>query len=384
MCVGVGHCRDHTLSTTTQESNTMSRFRLFLAVLLLLASGPLDAQTTGAVTGRVTNRSTGQPVTGAQVLLANTARSTFTGQDGRFLIPGIPAGTHDIRVSIIGYSESTQRVTVRAGETEVLNFELAESAVELGAVIVAVTGQQQTARQMGNVVGQIRVADVELAPVTNMTALLQGRTPGVSVMPASGTTGAAQRIRIRGTNSISLSNEPLLIIDGVRATMVDGFTNASTWQSPSRLNDINPDDIETIEILKGPAAAALYGTAAANGVIQVTTRRGRAGAPRWAVYTEQARITDPTQWPASFRSHSGCIITDLAEGDCSPADLAPGQLYSFNPLTDPRTNPFKDGYRAKYGMSVSGGTDVVTYYLSADRENEDGIYQFQGINTNQL
>jgi TonB-dependent starch-binding outer membrane protein SusC len=363
----------------------MRRMYGLLAVpLLLLWALPVAAQTTGTVTGRVTHRVTNQPIVGAQVFLAGTTRGGLTGQDGRYLLPNVTAGAHEIRVTMIGYGQASQRITVAAGQTEVVDFELAESAVELGAVVVAVTGQQQTTRQMGNVVGQIRVEDVDLGPVTNMTALLQARAPGVTVTPASGTTGAAQRIRIRGANSISLSNEPLLIIDGMRANMVDGFTNVSVWQSPSRLNDINPDDIESIEILKGPAAAALYGTAAANGVIQVTTRRGRVGPARWSFYTEQTRITDPTNWPASFRSETGCILWDVADGFCDPEDVAPGQLYSFNPLTDPRTSPFKNGYRGKYGLSVSGGTDAVQYYVSGDYEGEDGIYQFEGINTNEL
>jgi TonB-dependent starch-binding outer membrane protein SusC len=362
----------------------MRRMSWLLAVLTVLSGAPLQAQTTGAVTGRVTERPSGRAIAGAQIFIAGTSRGAVTGQDGRYLIPGVQAGDYEVRATIIGYSQDSRRIRVDAGGTAVADFQLSESAVELGAVIVAVTGQEQRARQMGNTVGQIRVADVEMAAVPNMTALLQARAPGVSVMPMSGTTGAAQRIRIRGANSISLSNEPLLVIDGMRANLVDGFTNMSTWQSPSRLNDINPEDIETIEILKGPAAAALYGTAAANGVIQITTRRGRAGQPRWSFYTEQARITDPTVYPASFRSESGCIITEVAEGDCDPSDLAPDQLRSFNPLTDPRTSPFKDGYRGKYGLNVSGGTDAVTYYLSGDHEREDGIYQYQGINTNRV
>ena len=116
---------------------------------------------------------------------------------------------------------------------------------------------------------------------------MSSRAANVVVTQTSGTTGGGSRIRIRGSNSLSLSNEPLIIIDGVRAISdVSGSTIDIGGQNPSRLDDLNPEDIEDIEIIKGPAAAALYGTAAANGVVQITTKRGRAGKTKWTAYAD--------------------------------------------------------------------------------------------------
>ncbi|MBA2245860.1 MAG: SusC/RagA family TonB-linked outer membrane protein [Gemmatimonadetes bacterium] len=364
----------------------MSRFRWLVAIVCALAVLPAGAlaQERGTITGQVVDQATQRPLGGAQIFIVGSNRGTLTNQEGRFLIPNVPAGPQEVRATLIGFTQGSQRVTVAGGETVTVDFTLAQSAIELGGVIVNAIGQQQRTREIGNAVGTINVEQVELAAVNNMTALLQGRSPGVVVTQNTGTTGTASRIRIRGSNSISLSNEPLVIIDGLRIASEDRFTNIPLWQSPSRLNDINPEDIASIEILKGPAAAALYGTAAANGVIQITTKRGRAGTPRWNAYTEQGRITDPHTYPASWRSLSGCLIVDLAEGDCDPADLAPDQLISFNPLEHPDFTPFKDGYRGKYGVSVSGGGEAATYYVSADYEQEDGVYHLQGVNLNWL
>jgi TonB-dependent starch-binding outer membrane protein SusC len=145
---------------------------------------------------------------------------------------------------------------------------------------VTASGEIQRRREVGNTIGSINAADVEMATVTSLSQLLTARSPGVTVQSASGTTGGSQRIRIRGSNSVSLSNEPLLIVDGVRLnSSAESNSFGVGGQTISRMNDLNPDDIESIEILKGPSAAAMYGTAAANGVIQITTKRGRAGAP---------------------------------------------------------------------------------------------------------
>ena len=140
------------------------------------------------------------------------------------------------------------------------------------------TGATERKRENGNDVGIIKPSAQALAATPTLTQALQGQTPGLTITSASGTPGSGSRIRIRGANSISLANEPLLIVDGVR---IDNNPNGSAslvgGQVVSRFDDINPEEIESIEVLKGPAASALYGTAAANGVLQITTRRGRSG-----------------------------------------------------------------------------------------------------------
>jgi TonB-linked SusC/RagA family outer membrane protein len=358
----------------------MSRIRWLaqVAALAALPSGLL-AQS-GAITGQVTDQSTQQPIAGAQVVVVETNARAVTDQQGRYTLRGVRPGRYQVSATRLGYGARSQTVSVAAGETAAASFALAPSALEIGGLVVTASGREQRQRELGNAVGSIDVSEVELAAVPNMSALLQARSPGVVVAQNSGTVGTAQRIRIRGSNSISLSNEPLVIVDGVRVAASDGFTNVPLWQSPSRLNDINPEDVESVEVLKGPAAAALYGTAAANGVIQITTKRGRAGRPRWTAYVEQGGLTDPTEYPTSVRSNSGCWITDFAEGDCTREEL--DDVISFNPLEDPQLSPFKTGRRQQYGLSVSGGSDAVTYYVSGEVQDENGVYEFDGVDLN--
>jgi TonB-linked SusC/RagA family outer membrane protein len=350
----------------------MRKVGSLLAVALLAAlPALLYGQSPGTIGGVIMDQATQRPVDGVHVMVVGTNRGAITNRDGRYIITGVPSGSYDVRASIIGYAQSTQRVTVPEGGTATADFTLSTSAIELEGVIVTAAGREERRRELGNSVASIAPADIELAAVNNMSSLLQARAAGVSVIQSGGATGTGARVRIRGNNSVSLSNEPLLIIDGVRANNTpESFTIATGGQSFSRLNDLNPEDIESIEILKGPAAAAMYGTAAANGVIQVTTRRGRSGETRWNAYTEVGRIVEYTTYEDNFAEDNWCSVLDQADGFCEP-----GPLHRFNPFMDPETRPFQDGSRFKVGTNVSGGTERVTYYLSAENDRETGVFK---------
>jgi TonB-linked SusC/RagA family outer membrane protein len=354
----------------------MRKLRLLFAALAaaaLLPSGAM-AQGVGTISGQVVDQATQQPIPGVQIFLPGTSRGSLTNQQGRYLITNVPTGSVDVRATIIGYSAATQQVMVQAGQTATANFSLSTSAVAIEGIVVSAAGREERRRELGNAVGTINVAEVELAAVNNMSSLLQGRSAGVSVMQSGGTAGTGARIRIRGSNSVSLSNEPLLVVDGVRVNnTAESFTIATGGQSPSRLNDINPEDIESIEILKGPAAAALYGTAAANGVIQVTTKRGRAGTTRWGAYSEVGTIQEFTRYEDNVADIVDfCTVLDQAEGDCT---FNRDNLARFNPLMNPETRPFIDGNRRKVGLNVSGGNDQTTFYLSGETDREQGIFE---------
>jgi TonB-dependent SusC/RagA subfamily outer membrane receptor len=178
---------------------------------------------------------------------------------------------------------------------------------------------------------------------------------------------------------LSLSNDPLLIVDGIR---VDNNAASSTigvgGQTPSRFNDINPEDIETIDVLKGPAAGALYGTAAANGVIQITTKRGRPGKTRFTVYGETGTIKDETVFPANFaqigRTTAGarttnCNLDSQTRNLCTPT---PDSLVRFSPLA--QYSPFITGQRGSYGVSAIGGNDRVNYYVGGNYDRQQGVF----------
>ena len=345
-------------------------------VLALVVSAlPVSAQA-GSIAGQVVNRATNQPLGGAQLLVVGTSIGTIANQQGQFLIRGVPAGEQEVRATLIGYSPQTQRVTVAPGQTARVDFDLAESAIELGAVVVSATGREQTVREIGSSVGVVNVEDVELAPVSTFSNLIQGRTAGAVVLQSSGTTGAGSRIRIRGSNSISLSNAPLLVVDGMRVDSDPSTLSFGTGgQQPSALDDLNPEDIETIEILKGPAASALYGTAAANGVIQVTTKRGRAGQSQIRVWGEGTSLDVSADFPDNVQrldenGESPCPIDYMAAGFCTPT----GPTYRANPLETDSTTVFDGGSRTTYGMSLSGGGEGATFYLSGERSNEESVY----------
>jgi len=371
------------------------RSLIVLAIVAPLALGALivapAAAQTGVVSGTVVDQATGQPLGSVQITVAGTNIGTLSNAEGAYTLRNVPAGTREIRATRIGFAQATQSVTVQPEVTATADFRLRQSAVAIEGVVATATGEMQRVRERGNTIGQIPVADIELAPITKMSDVLQGRVAGMVVQPSSGTTGTGARIRIRGSASASLSNEPLLIIDGVRVdNSAESFSLGIGGQSPSRLEDLNPDEIESIEILKGPAAAALYGTAAATGVIQVTTRRGRAGPARWNVYSEQGLLHERNEWRGNYRmlgEHPElgtihCTTFRQAAGICTPTELQ-----SWNPLmdrpqghgvTNPElgpASPFRDGHRQKYGLNASGGSEALTYYLGGEVEREAGIFE---------
>lgn len=373
----------------------VGRYLFGLAMSALLLGGlptGASAQQTGTITGTVIDAGTRQPLAGVQVFVSGTNRSAATNQEGRFLIPGVSAGQHTLRAAMLGYSGTSATVTVQAGQTVTVEFELEVSAVALDALVInAVTGQAERRRAQGTNVGRVEMQSMEMAPITKVQDVLAGRVAGVTMMTSSGTLGTASRIRIRGANSLTLSNEPVVYVDGIKISTSTGGLSVG-GQAVSRLNDIDPNEIENIEILKGPAASALYGTAAANGVMLITTKRGRAGAPRWEAYVEGATFEDKAKYPENAMAYQlndpSAPLFD-ADGDldtsaralCRNYQAAAGScvqdsVFRFNPLMDSRTRPFSTGMNRRYGINVAGGTDVVRYYIGGDIENGEGVISF--------
>ena len=361
-----------------------------LGFLVALLPGIARAQATGTISGQVS--ATDAPaIAGVQISVAGTMRTVTTDQQGRYTLTQVPTGTQRVRARRLGYAPVDTVITVTSGSTSTANFQMRTTVLELGAVVATATGQEQQTREIGSSIGVIATEDVPMAAVTNAADLLSGRVAGAVVLPSSGTTGAGSRVRIRGSNSMSLSNAPLIIVDGVRVESSESSLDFGIGgQAPSRLNDLNPEDIETIEVLKGPAAAALYGTAAANGVIQVTTKKGRAGAPQFRVFSEYGALDQTTKFPTNFLAR-GTLATatnpNAGIGRCdnlrrgigaNPTGTQIGctavtDTFSFNPLTNDATSPFQNGNRADFGASVSGGGEQATYYLSGGFERENGV-----------
>jgi len=353
-----------------------------LAAATLAVPAALSAQH-GSVGGRVTDQAGGQPIVGARAAVVGTSLVTQTNADGRYLLPGVKAGTATLRISAIGYAAAMRSVTVAAGEVASEDVALTLQPYSLDEIVVTAAGEQAK-REVGHAVTAISADSlVQRAPITNINQLLQSRAAGVSVFE-SPLTGAEARVRIRGANSLSLSNEPIYYIDGIRMESSTGSSSIGIGgTNPSRLNDLNPEEIESIEIVKGPSASTLYGTDAVNGVIVIRTKHGRAGPPQWNVYSEMGVIKDYNRWPTAYRGwRTGptagtnslatngvqCLLSGVTAGTCVQDSVT-----TYNLFEDPIASPLGTGWRGQLGAQVSGGTDAVRYFLSSEYEEEIGL-----------
>ena len=329
-------------------------------------TGSLHAQTTGSIRGQVTQAGGLRPLSDVQVHVPGTGRGVLTDAEGSYLIPNVPVGEQVVRAELIGFGSAEQTVTVTAGQTVTLDIELSAAAIGLDEVVVTGTAGGQQRRALGNTVSTVRGSEsVDRAIVPNVQSLINGRAANVVIQPGTGMVGSGSRVRIRGASSISLSNEPLLYVDGVRvdnAVGVGPTVQAFGSGVISRMNDFNPEDIESIEIIKGPAAATLYGTEASNGVIQIITKRGRVGAP---VFNFTMR-----QGFAEFANYEDRVPTNYWRNpdtdQIESLNLAESENARGTPL-------WETGHQQNYSLSVSGGSEGAQYYLATDMDREKGV-----------
>ena len=240
----------------------MRATKLLLVLAIVLASvGRLEAQATGRVSGTVVN-DRGQPITSASVVIQGTRIGTLTGPDGRYVLAGVPAGTHRIGASLIGFGDATQSVTVAAGETAVANFQLAVKAVALEGVVAVGYGTQQR-RTVTGAVSTVKAQQIAEIPTSDAMKSIQGRVPGVDIVNTGNKPGDGMRVIIRGVRSITANIDPLYVVDGV--PILGG------------IGDFDPNDIVSIDILKDASSTAIYGSRGSNGVVLITTKGSAAG-----------------------------------------------------------------------------------------------------------
>jgi TonB-linked SusC/RagA family outer membrane protein len=330
------------------------------AWLSALLAGPAVAQQD--ITGTVIDGGTLLPLSLARVSVDNGAQNVTTDARGQFRLTGLSGTSVSVTVRRIGYRPHTE--TVRVGQTDVRIALTAEPA-HLEDVVVTGQAEATQRRAVGNAVSTISASDaVQLAPPQDVSNLINGKAPGVVVLQGSGSVGSGARIKIRGSASVSLSDTPLLYVDGVRVNNNEGTgVNIQGFSSGvvSRLNDIDPESIESIEIIKGPAAATLYGTEASNGVIQVITKHGREGK---STFNLTAGVG--TNW-----------FMDAADrvGNLYGLDQA-GKLIVWNPVQaeEARGTPlFKNGSTQGYHAAMTGGSATTQYRVGASYEKDDGI-----------
>jgi TonB-linked SusC/RagA family outer membrane protein len=323
---------------------------------------------TGRITGQVTDTAGGRALSGVAITVVGEGDRALgavrTDAAGRYTLGAVAAGSVQVRARMFGYGPKDRSVTVTAGQTITADFALAERSVQLDQIVVTGTGGAVERRSVGNVIETIDASEVlKTSAPRSVEQLIGARTPGVVVLPATGQVGTGAQIRVRSVGSLSLSTDPIVYIDGVRM-------DANTAQGPtqrggagaSRLNDINPEDIQSIEIIKGPAAATLYGTEASNGVVQIITKRGSSTTPHWDFTTRQG-----TNWLANPEGRAGLLWSKNANGQLESLNL-------YRYAIDSGGGPvFTNGSNHGYSANLHGGNDITRYYLSSTFDDDIGV-----------
>lgn len=360
---------------------------LVCAMLLLLTPGQdVQAQeATGSVRAMVTDAVSGRPLSGAQVSVPGTGRGGLTNARGEVLILNVPARTLSVTAQFIGFSTLTQEVTVAAGEVTQVSFLLAQSALELDAVVVTGTPGQTQRRALGNSVSQFDAASVtEVMPVPTLQEMLQARTPGLTVLANGGGAGAGQQIRLRGAGSLSGRFEPVVYVDGIRIESdgAQGGSCGSTVHCTSALDFLNPNDIESVEVIKGPAASTLYGAEAAAGVIQIITKKGRSGSSgiQWSGGVDAGTSDWAIPRPITYWRCSASNTTSSRFPGCNGVE--PGTVLEYRPMDqNPNAMRGNDGSDDPNGpgvwsanLSARGGGELFNFFISAEKSDEQGIF----------
>jgi TonB-linked SusC/RagA family outer membrane protein len=354
-------------------------------VALAIPNRTASAQSSGTVSGRVVEANSGRPLSDAQVIVVGTDRTGVTNANGEFNIAGVLAGPQRVRVRRIGFAPSEQAVDVQTGATARAEFILNATATDLAAVVVTGTAGSAERRTLGNSITQLDVAEItEKSTVMNVTDVLQSKTPGVTILPGSGIPGAAADIRIRGASSLS-GYQPVVFIDGIRysietlgnfnATGAGLAGQAQSSQATSGLDLISPNDIESIEVLKGPAAATLYGADAAGGVIQIITKKGTRGQQnlRWTGKMERGTSKWGTETPTTYTI---CDAVKIADAALWPGCVgqALGTVLTQDILADRTNQALRHGTLDRSSLSLRGGGDRYSFYISGDRDRDYGVF----------
>ncbi|MEO8337575.1 MAG: TonB-dependent receptor plug domain-containing protein, partial [bacterium] len=318
-------------------------------------SSTIAAQATGTVTGRVVDAQTSAALAAAQVSVSGTTLGAATDATGAYTIAGVPTGARTVVVRRIGYTLVSREVMVTGGINTVA-FSLTPAATSLERVIVTGTATPTTVRALGTSVASVESSQIAAAQSVTVDQALQGKIAGAQITQNSGSPGGGGlSVRLRGTGSIISGSEPLYIVDGViidnSSEQLINFGARSNVQN--RLADLDPNDIDRIEIVRGAAAAALYGSRANNGVVQIFTKRGVSGMPKISFGTR----------------YSGENLAKRLALNMAPLDATgkPVTRYDYQDAI------FTRGNLKETNLSAEGGSDKTTYYAGASYSGEDGI-----------
>ena len=339
--------------------------RMGAALLALAMAGILpvavEAQEQARISGQVQNSETGAPIGQVQIHLEGTGLGTLSNQTGRFTLLNVPPGDYTLRAQRIGLRAVTREISVAAGQSLDLTLQMVSEALGLDEIVVTGAAGAARRREIGNSIAQINVDEIPDRPM-QVSQILTAAAPGIDVTTAGGEVGQGSRIQLRGQSSLSMTNQPIIYVDGVR--MMSGAlpqTGAPDFRpgrganiTVSPLDQINPNDIDRIEVIKGSAATTLYGTEASAGVIQIFTRSGSQGAPVWTVETQQG-----TGWSRQF-------------------GVDPVPYNYMDPWMRSGWFGIGDGdwgtmHTQMYSASVRGGGQDLQYFVSGQFEDQNGL-----------
>jgi TonB-dependent starch-binding outer membrane protein SusC len=347
----------------------------------LLWSGSLAAQgTSGTITGRVLDSASSTPIPGVAVRVEGTQLGALSRDDGVYFIGGVPTGSYTVRATRIGYAPRGQSVTVTGGGTATANFTLPRQAAVLQEVVTVGYGTQRREAITGSV-ATVDPAQANVGVIANANQMLQGRVAGVHMTTNNGEPGAGTQIRIRGGTSISASNDPLYVVDGVplqnenavAGAAINGV-NAALGRSP--INTINPNDIESITVLKDAAATAIYGSRGANGVILIQTKRGGRGVSQVEYDTYVAAAAPARRLNfLTGNQYRSFVQQQVSEGNLDQAQL--DALGSAN--TDWEDELMQTGIATNHNLSFSGGSTTTQYRASLNYFDQQGVVKSNGL-----
>lgn len=344
-----------------------------------------DAQDGATITGRVTSEA-GAPLNAASVFVEGMGIGAITSNDGRysFTVPMARVSGQSVTLTarLLGFRAASVPLVLREG-TITQDFALAANPLRLGEVVVTGAGTLTTAEKLGNVRNSVDSASISRTNEPNIVQALAGKAPNVEVTSQSGEPGASSYIRIRGSKTIQGTGQPLFVVDGTPIDNTTFATNAAGSAfaflggtvTPNRAADINPADIESVEILKGAAAAAIYGARAAQGVVLITTKGGRTGPTRYSLRSTIS-VDEVTQGPplqTKFGQGSGGVAAVCSGPGCRLTSLSYGaQLPAGTRTYDHFDEMFETGYMFDNVITASGGSDRTTFYFSAGRMDHEG------------
>ncbi len=335
------------------------------------------------ISGRVTNAQS-DPIPGISVQVQNTTFGTTTDADGTYnLSANLNPGTYQVQFTGVGFKTSSQTLQVGTASSYSINSQLREDALKMDEVVVTGTSAGTTRRQLGSYISSVSAEDLTKGATGNVLAALQGKTAGAQIIQNSGDPGGGLSVRLRGISSINSSSEPLYIVDGVivnnattRVTNTSGNYDGGNFVGAigqNRMADINPADIERIEVLNGAAAAAIYGSRANAGVVQIFTKRGSSGAPVVSFSTNflissLRKKVEVNQSPTKFGGPTDGV-------GAQTQDILTPLLTNITPVTryDYNDYIFRTGIGTDNNVSVAGGRDRTKYYTSASYYKNEGI-----------